>query len=105
MSKKDKSLVKLDSGREVKLKEMSLDEIDYCTDIVVMEYEDGEPKHIKNMAKARTAWIRRGIKGGEFDDFELDKKGLVSDDTIKQMTDSEKIDVCLKIQDYQRLGK
>ena len=105
MSNKDKGMVKLESGRKVKLKEMSVDEIDYCTDIVVMEYENGEAKVIKNMAKARTAWIRRGVSGGDFNSFELTRKGLLSDETIKEMNENEKVDLCLHIQDYQKLGE
>ena len=105
MSKKDKGLVKLDSGREVKLKEMSIDEIDYCNDLAVVKYEDGEPSYVTGMAKSRTAWLRRGIKGGDFNSFELDIKGFLKDNTIKEMSESERVDLCLKIQDYQKLGE
>lgn len=105
MSKKDKSLVKLDSGREVKLKEMSIDDVDYCNDLAIVKYEDGEPAYVTGMSKARTAWLRRGIAGGSFNNFELNGKNLISDKTLKELSDSEKVDLCLKIQDYQQLGE
>ena len=54
--------VKLDSGLEVKIKEMSIDDIDYCNDIPEVKFnEDNVATTIKYMAKARTAWLRKGV--------------------------------------------
>ena len=47
---------------------------------------------IKNLSKARTAWIRKGIEGAD-------------DKFIKSLTDDEKNELSVAIQDYQRLGE
>ena len=54
--------MKLSTGKETKLKEMSVDDIDYCNDLPQMRYEGNEIVAISNLAKARTAWIRRGVE-------------------------------------------
>ena len=82
----------LSEGIEVELKEMSVDDIDVCNDMPQMRYEGSEVVAITNLAKARTAWIRKGVKGAD-------------DSFIKSLTDSEKNELSLAIQDFQRLGE
>ena len=53
--------VTLPSGKKAKIREMSVDDIDYCNDVPQLVYEGDEVKTIKNLSKARTAWLRRGI--------------------------------------------
>ena len=84
--------MKLKSGIEVELKEMSVDDIDFCNDLPQMRYEGNEIVAITNLAKARTAWIRKGVEG-------------VDDAFIKSLTDDEKNELSVAIQDYQRLGE
>ena len=84
--------MKLASGKEVKFKEMSVDDIDYCNDLPQMRYEGNEIVAITNLAKARTAWIRRGVEGAD-------------DKFIKSLSEDEKNQVSLAIQEYQRLGE
>ena len=45
----------LSSKLEVTLKEMSVDDIDYCNDLPQMRYENNEVVGIMNLAKARTS--------------------------------------------------
>ena len=71
---------KLSTNKEVKLKEMSVDDMDYCNDLPQMRYENDQIVAITNLAKARTAWI-------------------------KSLTDEEKNELSLAIQEYQRLGE
>ena len=71
---------------------MSVDDIDYCNDLPQMRYEGNEIVAITNLAKARTAWIRKGVEG-------------VDDAFIKSLTDEEKNELSLAIQEYQRLGE
>ena len=98
--------VKVPSGKVIKIKEMSIDEIDFCNDIPSFVYgDDGEIASVKGIARSRTAWLRRGIKGGDFDDFKCNNKGLVEDSVIKQLTESDKNALMTKIQEYQRLGE
>jgi len=84
--------MKLKSGIEVELKEMSVDDIDFCNDLPQMRYEGNEIVAITNLAKARTAWIRKGVKGAD-------------DDFIKALSDNEKNELSLAVQEFQRLGE
>jgi len=83
---------KLSTKKEVKLKEMSVDDMDYCNDLPQMRYENDQIVAITNLAKARTAWIRKGVEG-------------IDDAFIKSLTDEEKNELSLAIQEYQRLGE
>ena len=84
--------IKLSSDREVKIKEMSVDDIDFCNDVPEMKYDNDKLVTIKNLAKARTAWIRKGVDGAD-------------DKFIKALTDDEKNELSLAVQEYQRLGE
>ena len=84
--------MKLSTGKEAKLKEMSVDDIDYCNDIPQMIYEGNEVVSITNLAKARTAWIRKGVEGAD-------------DKFIKSLSDDEKNELSLAVQEHQRLGE
>ncbi len=84
--------MKLKSGIEVELKEMSVDDIDFCNDLPQMRYEGNEIVAITNLAKARTAWIRKGVKG-------------VDDKFIKGLSDDDKNELSLAVQEFQRLGE
>ena len=83
---------KLSTGKETKLKEMSVDDIDYCNDLPQMRYEGSEIVAITNLAKARTAWIRKGVEGSD-------------DKFIKALTENEKNELSLAVQEHQRLGE
>ena len=82
--------IKLSTDKEVKIKEMSVDDIDFCNDIPEMKYDENQLVTIKNLAKARTAWIRKGVDGAD-------------DKFIKALTDDEKNELSLAVQEYQRL--
>ena len=84
--------MKLSTGKEAKLKEMSVDDMDYCNDLPQMRYEGNEVVSITNLAKARTAWIRRGVEGAD-------------DKFIKALTEDEKNELSLAVQEHQRLGE
>ena len=84
--------MKLSTGKEVKLKEMSVDDIDYCNDLPQMRYENGDIVSITNLAKARTAWIRKGVEGAD-------------DAFIKALSEEDKNELSLAVQEHQRLGE
>jgi hypothetical protein len=95
---------KLSSGRKVEIKEMDLDSVDACTDITTINLENGEVRSVGNMSKARTAWIRNGLVGGEFEKFS--KKGAYPNDSVlKQLTEDEKNELSSMIQEYQKVGE
>ena len=95
---------KLKSGRKVQIKQMSVDQIDECTDIPEIIFEDGSIKTIKNSSKARTQWIRYGLGGGDFKEYN-ETGGKPTDAVIKQMTLEEKDELMTLIQDVQTLGE
>ena len=82
----------LSNGKKVTLKEMSVDDIDFCNDIPQMRYENNEVVAIANLAKARTAWIRRGVDKAD-------------DAFIKKLSEEEKNELSLAVQEFQRLGE
>tara|TARA_R110000744_G_scaffold286466_3_gene397784 strand:- start:160 stop:414 length:255 start_codon:yes stop_codon:yes gene_type:complete len=84
--------MKLKSGVEIELKEMSVDDIDFCNDLPQMRYEGNEIVAITNLAKARTAWIRKGVKDA-------------NDIFIRKLSDDEKNKLSLAVQEFQRLGE
>ena len=84
--------MKLSTGKKAKLKEMSVDDMDYCNDIPQMIYEGNEVVSITNLAKARTAWIRKGVEGAD-------------DKFIKSLSEDEKNELSLAVQEHQRLGE
>ena len=84
--------MKLSTGKTIEIKEMSVDYIDYCNDLPQMRYEDNEIVAITNLAKARTAWIRKGVEGAD-------------DKFIKSLSEDEKNELSLAVQEHQRLGE
>ena len=100
-----KKTVELSSKKKIELREMSLDEVDYCNDLSVVKYEDGEVSHVSGLSKTRTAWLRRGIAGGDFDKYKTDLKGYPTDEVLKQLNDEEKNELTQLIQEYQNLGE
>tara|TARA_Y100000593_G_scaffold34762_1_gene68244 strand:+ start:6727 stop:7035 length:309 start_codon:yes stop_codon:yes gene_type:complete len=102
MSKK----VELSSGRKIELKEMSIDEVDFCSDVAEIVYNDsGDVSTVKGVSKSRTAWLRRGISGGDFKDFSVNAKGLVGDTALKELNEAEKNELMVLIQNYQSMGE
>jgi len=103
MAKKN---VELSSGRKIELKEMSIDDIDFCSDIPEIVYDEaGEVSTVRGVSKSRTAWLRRGIAGGDFKEFSLNGKGLVGDTVLKELNEAEKNELMGLIQGYQSLGE
>ena len=103
MAKKN---VELKSGRKIQLKEMSIDDVDFCSDIAEVLYnEAGEVSTVRGVSKSRTAWLRRGIAGGDFKDFSLNAKGLVGDTVLKELNEAEKNELMVLIQGHQSLGE
>jgi hypothetical protein len=95
---------KLKSGRKVKVKSMSVDQMDECTDIPEIVFKEGSITSIKNSSKARTQWIRYGLGGGDFKNYS-EVSGVPLDAVIKQMTLEEKDELMTLIQDVQTLGE
>ena len=94
---------KLSTGRKVTIREMSQDDIDNCSDIVEIRFQDGQAVAIKNQSKAKTAWIRAGLGGG---DFKTKMNGGVPpDELIKELSPLEQEELRTLIQESQFLGE
>jgi len=85
--------IKLESGLEFKIQEMSIDDVDICNDIPEIKFdENNTATSIKYMAKARTAWLRKGVVGCD-------------DKMLKGLDDTDKAELMLVVQEFQRLGE
>ena len=104
--KKDKKPLELSTGRKVEFKEMSIDEIDNCQDMTLIVYgDDNNIDHIKNVSKSRTAWIRNGLVGGDFNKWAENNNGQPADSVLKELSETEKNELMTMIQEYQKLGE
>ena len=99
-----KKIVELSTKRKVELIEMSIDDIDTCTDIATY-HQSENGTYVKNLSKSRTAWLRRGIKGGDFEGFKKDSNGHPIDSVLKQLSETEKNELVSLIQGYQNMGE
>ena len=99
-----KKIVELSTKRKVELKEMSIDEMDFCNDVTILRQASNGETYIMGVSKARTAWIRRGISGGDFKSIKFDD-GLLSDKNLKELNENEKNEIVTAIQDYQNMGE
>ena len=85
---------KLDSGREVKLKDVSLDDRDEMLDKVEYQFDKkGNPQGVKMMHSTITFWLRKGLDGDTSDNF------------IKELSFEERTEIFLKMQDTLLLGE
>ena len=85
--------VKLESGAEFKVQEMSIDDIDMCNVIPEIKFnENNDATSIKYMAKARTSWLRKGVVGCD-------------DHLLKSLNDTDKAELMLAVQEFQKLGE
>ena len=100
-----KKTVELKSKKKIELREMTIDEVDFCNDLSVLRYEDGEVSHVSGLSKTRTAWLRRGIKGGDFKGFKAGIDGYPEDSVLKQLTEEEKNELVKLVQEHQSLGE
>lgn len=101
---------KLSSGREIIIKEMSIDDIDECKDALEIIFAD-KGRIVKGASQARTKWIRAGLQGGDFKakdgkkKYEGSRSKTVPDYIIKQLKDTEIDECAMKIQEAQKMGE
>lgn len=97
--------ISLSSGRKVKVKELTIDEMDDCKDIARIIFDGNELKSITGVNKARTNWLRKGIYGGDFKSWKGGNGKSIPDTALKEMTQEESDECMTKIQETQRLGE
>ena len=93
---------KLKSGKEVVLKEISIDDMDSCNDLQHICQESDGGISIYGLNKSNTAWIRKGLSGG---DFKVAVNGVVPDSVIRELNETEKIELVGLIKEYNNLGE
>ena len=86
--------IKLESGKKIKLKDVSIDERDELLDSVEYQYDEkGSPKGMKMMNTTMTKWIRVGVDGDTSDKF------------LKTLTLSDRTEIFVKMQEYLMVGE
>ena len=85
---------KLESGKKIKLKDVSIDDRDEMLDSVEYQYDDkGKAKGMKMMNTTMTKWIRLGLDGDTSDKF------------LKSLTLSDRTEIFVKMQEYLLVGE
>ena len=86
--------IKLDSGRKLKIKDVSLDERDELLDSVEYQMDSkGKVQGVKMMNTTVTKWLRTGIDGDTSDEF------------LKSLTFEERTEIFLKMQSEILVGE
>ena len=86
--------IKLETGRKLKIKDVSLDERDELLDSVQYEMDSkGKIKGVKMMNTTVTKWLRMGIDGDTSDKF------------LKTITFEERVEIFTKMQESIMVGE
>ena len=86
-----KQTIKLKSGKEIKLNNVSLDQRDEMLDSLEYTYDrKGGVTGVKMMHSTITKWLRNGL---------LQENGQVSDDFILSLTFDERTEIFLTMQE------
>ena len=86
--------IKLKSGREVGIKDISLDERDEMLDSVEYVYNDkGDVSGVKMMHSTITKWLRVGLEGDTSDKF------------LKKLSFEDRTEIFLKMQEILLVGE
>ena len=86
--------IKLETGRKLKLKDVSLDERDELLDSVEYQMDSkGKVKGVKMMNTTGTKWLRLGLDGDTSDKF------------LKTLTFEERTELFLKMQESILVGE
>tara|TARA_R100000278_G_scaffold273_1_gene660 strand:- start:505 stop:810 length:306 start_codon:yes stop_codon:yes gene_type:complete len=96
--------VVLKSKRKIKVRELTLDQVADLNDIPEVTFNNGVVSTIKNLNKAKLAWLRCGIGGGDFEGWEPNG-AAPPDNVIKQLSPLEQDELVEKIKLAQDLSK
>lgn len=93
----------LKSGRKVKIKELSEDQIADLKDIPEIYFIGDQERTIRNSNKANLAWLRCGLAGGDFKDWK--PNGVAPPDSVlRQLTAEERLELIALIQECQTVN-
>ena len=86
--------IKLETGRKLKMKDVSLDERDELLDSVEYEFDKkGKLKNVKMMNSTITKWMRTGLDGDTSDKF------------LMSLTFEERVEIFTKMQECILVGE
>ena len=91
----------LSTKRKVVLKNVSLDDMNDCDDNLRMGM-DKDGYYQQGLNRTQTAWIRKGLSGG---DFKVAINGVIPDSVIRELNETEKIELVGLIKEYNQLGE
>ena len=91
----------LSTKRKVTLKIISLDDMNDCDDLLRLGM-DKEGIYQQGINKVQTAWIRKGLAGG---DFKVEINGTVPDSAIKELSIDERTELVALIREFNQLGE
>ncbi len=96
--------VKLKSGRKVQIRLLTVDQVDDLKDIPEIYFIGEKEKTIRHTNKAKTAWLRAGIGGGDFKGWK--PNGVAPpDDILRQLSEVERDELVIEIQKAQILDQ
>ena len=86
--------IKLETGRKLKLKDVSLDERDELLDSVEYQFDaKGKVQGVKMMNSTITKWLRLGLDGDTSDKF------------LKTLTFEERVEIFTQMQESIMVGE
>tara|TARA_Y100000593_G_scaffold92335_1_gene183614 strand:- start:26507 stop:26851 length:345 start_codon:yes stop_codon:yes gene_type:complete len=97
--------IKLSSGRMIKIKELSIDEMDACKDSARIVFDGTDLKSIVGVNKAKTNWIRKGVYGGDFKSWKGGDGSVIPDSAMRELSQEESDECMTKVQEVQSLGE
>ena len=86
----NKFVRKLKTGRTIEIENMTLDQMDDCKDAARILFQDGSASSITGTNKAKTMWLRFGLKGGDFQTSTQKVNGKFPDNAIKELSEDER---------------
>ena len=93
---------KLTTGKKVLIKDLGEDKVVELRDIMeIVLYPNGSST-VKNVHKHRLAWIREGLNG--LGDWKAKNGEIVEDQLLKTLTEKEKDELFILIQEAQVLN-
>ena len=86
--------IKLETGRKLKLKDVSIDERDELLDSVEYQFDaKGKVQGVKMMNSTITKWLRMGLNGDTSDKF------------LKTLTFEERVEIFTQMQESIMVGE
>jgi len=95
--------IKLKSGIEITIKDMSIDEMDSCKDSLEVTFNEGVATGVKNVNRTRTRWLRAGLS--HVDTWRAKNGEIPPDEALKMLSDEDKQEAAEAIQEAQVITK